>query len=223
MTRTGQAGVPGSIAIPLALWTTFKVSALNETVTSVKCAQRSSRRVAQKGAVSSFLWRASPSGLNISIRTPFFDSKSGCHRSLRCCRRIRTRFRGRVHQHGQMAVCTSSLCPSSISPVIDSTCAGTALRQKNRLKDNGIRKRWKQSRTSVVAIAMENSFNNLAPASVFTFKPAGKTISIRPNPSEDSSRTPRGSRKWAFDRLAPNIRRSPPLDIRTKSTPTCSG
>ena len=42
-----------------------------------------------------------------------------------------------------------------------------------------IRKWWKQSRTSVVSIAMENSFNNLAPDSEFAFKPSGKANSIR--------------------------------------------
>ena len=40
--------------------------------------------------------------------------------------------------------CASNFCPSSVSPVIDNTRAGTARRQKNSLKQCGIRKRWKQ-------------------------------------------------------------------------------
>ena len=49
---------------------------------------------------SSVLWRASPQVVRKfrSIRTPFFDSKSHCHKSLRGCRRTRTLLRAPVHQ-----------------------------------------------------------------------------------------------------------------------------
>ena len=67
-------------------------------------------------------------------------------------------------QHGQMAVCASSPGPSSISPVIDNTCAGTARRQNISLKESGKRNRWKRSRTSVV-IAIENEFSVSIPCS----------------------------------------------------------
>ena len=49
-----------------------------------------------------------------------------------------------------------------------------------------------------------------------TSTPSGKAKSIRPNPSEDSSRTPRGGKTWAFERLESNIRRKPPVDLCTK-------
>ena len=76
------------------------------------------------------------------------------------------------------------------------------MRQKCLPKDRGIRKLWKQSRTSVVAIAMENVFNNSLPVSDSTSTPSGKAISIRSNPPEDNSRTPGGGTNWAFESLA---------------------
>ena len=97
-------------------------------------------------------------------------------------------------QHGQMAVCASSLCPLNTSPVIDNTRERAARRRKNLLKEGGIRKRWKQSRTSVVAIASENLFSASTPSSDSTSTPSGKTTSTRPNPPDDNSRTPRGGK-----------------------------
>ena len=55
---------------------------------------------------------------------------------------------GNTPHNGQTAVCASSLCPSSISPFIDKTCAGTAVRQKKNY-----------SRT----VAFETSVDRLSP------------------------------------------------------------
>ena len=91
---------------------------------------------------------------------------------------------GSTPQYGQTVVCASSFCPANISPVIDSTCAGTGLREKYLPKDRGIGNRWKQSRTSVVEIAMANSFSPFLPVSKSTSAPSGIANSIRPKPGD---------------------------------------
>ena len=61
---------------------------------------------------------------------------------------------------------------------------------------NSHARRWWQSRSKICSSI---------PSSESISTPSGKATSIRPNPSEDSSRTPRGGKKWTFERLASKI------------------
>ena len=73
--------------------------------------------------------------------------------------------------------------------------------RRGRSEEEKLAQSGRHSKT-VVAIAIENLFSASIPSSDSTSTPSDKATCTRPNPSEDSNRTPRGSQKHGHSNVS---------------------